>query len=83
MTILAAACGILIVCLGLLSTMLSSGKAPTEGQFAIQVTCLVGGLILCFLAVVLSRLSGLFRRLDDFEASADGREWDDTGAEPG
>ncbi len=71
MTILAAACGILIVCLGLLSTLLSTGKAPTEGEFAIQVTCLVGGLILCFLAVILSRLTSLSRRLDEFETFAD------------
>ncbi len=72
MTILAAACGILIVALGFLSTLLSTGKSPTEGQFAIQVTCLVGGLILCFLAVILSRLGSLSRRLDEFEAADEG-----------
>lgn len=70
MTILAAACGILIVCLGFLSTILGAGKAPTEGQFAIQVTCLVGGLILCFLAVILARLNNLSKRLAQFEVEA-------------
>ena len=67
MTILAAVCGVLIVLLGFWST----GKSPSDWQFGIQVTCLVGGLILCFLAVVLSRLSVIAKRLDDFEAAAD------------
>ena len=63
MTVMAAACGILLVVLGLWST----GRTPTEGQFAVEIICLVGGLILCFIAVVLGRLKGLSRRLDGFE----------------
>ena len=82
MTILAAACGILIVCLGFLSTMLSTGKTPTDGQFAVQVTCLVGGLILCFLAVILSRLTSLSKRLDDFEAAPEPGEPGDSDPAP-
>ena len=82
MTILAAACGILIVCLGLLSTALGS-KAPTDGQFAIQIICLVGGLILCFLAVILSRLTKLARRLDDIEEEAGDWQVGDNDPAPG
>lgn len=64
MTIMAAACGVIIVLLGLFS----AGRSPTELQSAIEVSCLIGGLILCFIAVVLARLAALDRRLDAFEA---------------
>lgn len=64
MTIMAVACGVLIVFLGLLS----AGHNPTESQSIVEVVCLIGGLILCFLAVVLSRLTALGQRLDVFEA---------------
>lgn len=67
MTIMAVACGILIVVLGLLS----AGHNPTESQSIVEVVCLIGGLILCFIAVVLSRLSALGQRLDAFEAVAE------------
>ena len=63
MTVLAAACGVLLVLLGLLST----GRSPTEAQFTVEIICLVGGLLLCFVAVILSRLSALARRLDGLE----------------
>ena len=63
MTIMAVACGVLMIVFGFWST----GLRPTEGESAIQITCLVGGLVLCFLAVVLSRLSGLAARLDTIE----------------
>ncbi len=66
MTTMAAACGILIVVLGFWST----GRSPTEAQFAVEITCLVGGLILCFIAVVLNRLSALSRRLDALDPPA-------------
>ena len=62
--IMAAACGVFIVLLGLLN----AGRSPTEGQTTIEVVCLVGGLILCFIAIVLARLRALDRRLDGFEA---------------
>lgn len=67
MTIMAAICGVLIVFLGLLS----AGHNPTEGQSTVQILCLIGGLILCFIAVVLARLALLGRRLDAFEAVAE------------
>lgn len=67
MTIMAAVCGVLIVFLGLLS----AGHNPTETQSTVQIMCLVGGLILCFLAVVLARLTALGQRLDAFEAVAE------------
>ena len=60
MTVLAAVCGVLIVCFGILFT----GKAPTDAQFGIEVTAVVGGLLLCFLAVVLSRLKSLDRKIE-------------------
>lgn len=68
MTIMAAICGVLIVFLGLLS----AGHNPTETQSTVQIMCLIGGLILCFLAVVLARLTALGQRLDAFEAVAEG-----------
>lgn len=60
MAILAAVCGVLIVAFGLLTTR----HAPTDAQLGIEVTCLVGGLVLIFLGVLLGRLGGLVRRLD-------------------
>jgi hypothetical protein len=65
MAIMAAVCGVMIVLLGVWST----GRAPTDVQTGIEITCLVGGLILCFLAVVLSRLAALANRLDSFDDS--------------
>jgi hypothetical protein len=62
---MAAVCGVMIVLLGLWST----GRSPTDVQMGIEITCLVGGLILCFLAVVLGRLAALANRLDSFEDS--------------
>ncbi|WP_131115740.1 hypothetical protein [Lichenihabitans psoromatis] len=62
MTIMAAVCGIMIVLLGLWST----GRSPTEVQLAVEITCLVGGLILCFLSVVLARLAALTKRMELF-----------------
>ena len=67
MAIMAAICGVLIVVLGLLST----GKAPTEAQFGIEITCLVGGLILCFLAVILARLKSLTAQIGHRRADED------------
>ena len=67
MTIMAAICGVLIVFLGLIS----AGHNPTETQSTVQIMCLIGGLILCFLAVVLARLTVLGQRLDAFEAVAE------------
>ena len=64
MSIMAAVCGVMIVLLG----FWSAGKSPTEVQSAIQVVCLIGGLILCFLSVVLARLTALAKRLDTFDA---------------
>ena len=60
MNILAAVCGVIIVLLGFWST----GTQPSDAQLGTEITCLVGGLILCFLAVVLSRLANLQRQLD-------------------
>ncbi len=64
MTSLAAVCGVLIVLFGILFTK----KAPNDAQFGIEVTAVVGGLLLCFLAVVLSRLKGLARKLDALDS---------------
>ncbi len=60
MAILAAICGVLIVAFGLLTTR----HAPTDAQFGVEVTCLVGGLVLIFIGVLLGRLARLARRLD-------------------
>jgi hypothetical protein len=60
MAILAGLCGVLIVAFGLLTTR----HAPTDAQFGVEVTCLVGGLVLIFLAVLLGRLGRLSRRLE-------------------
>ena len=64
MALLAAVCGALIVAFGLLTTR----RAPTDAQLAVEATCLVGGLVLIFLGVVLGRLAALGRRLDDMGA---------------
>lgn len=63
MTFMAVACGMLIIVFGFWST----GLRPTEGESTIQITCLVGGLILCFLGVVLARLNALATRMDTIE----------------
>ncbi len=60
MAILAALCGVMIVAFGLLTTR----PAPTDAQFGVEITCLVGGLVLIFLGLVLGRLAGIARRLD-------------------
>ena len=60
MAALAAVCGVMIVLFGLVT----AGRAPTDVRLGIEVTSFVGGLVLCFMAVVLARLSGLARRLD-------------------
>ena len=60
MAILAALCGVMIVAFGLLTTR----HAPTDAQFGVEITCLVGGLVLIFLGMVLARLTRLARRLD-------------------
>ncbi len=59
MAALAAVCGVLIVVFGLLTTR----HAPSDAQFGVEVTCLVGGLVLIFLGVLLARLQRLDRRL--------------------
>lgn len=75
MTIMAVACGVLMIVFGFWST----GLRPTEGESAIQITCLIGGLILCFLAVVLARLGTLAARL---EALEDGLALGEAQADP-
>lgn len=65
MTFMAVACGLLMVVFGFWST----GLRPTESESAIQITCLVGGLILCFLAVVLARLNALALRMELIESA--------------
>lgn len=57
---LAFLCGVLIVLYGLTTTR----HAPSDAQLAIELVCFVGGLVLCFLAVVLARLGALGRKLD-------------------
>lgn len=61
MGILAAACGVLFVVFGLVTTR----HSPTDAQFGAEITCLVGGLVLIFLGVVLGRIAALSRRLDE------------------
>ena len=65
MTVMAVACGMLMIVFGFWST----GLRPTEGESAIQITCLIGGLILCFLGVVLSRLNAIATRMDVIESA--------------
>lgn len=65
MTFMAVACGLLMIVFGFWST----GLRPTEGESTIQITCLVGGLILCFLAVVLARLNALLSRMEVVESA--------------
>lgn len=77
MTVMAAVCGVMIVLLGFWST----GRNPTDGQSAVEIICLVGGLILCFIAVVLSRLQAIAVRLDGFELADPEPVSDDAGLE--
>ncbi len=70
MTSLAAICGILIVTFGILFTK----KAPNDAQFGVEVTAVVGGLLLFFIAVVLSRLKGLDRKLEALRFEQDSEE---------
>jgi hypothetical protein len=67
MAALAAVCGVMIVLFGLVTTR----RAPSDAQFGIEVTSFVGGLVLCFLAVVLARLGRLGRKYDGFAARSD------------
>ncbi len=60
MAILAGLCGVLIVAFGLLTTR----HSPTDAQFGVEVTCLIGGLLLIFLGVLLGRVRRLTRTLD-------------------
>jgi hypothetical protein len=59
MAALAALCGVLIVVFGVVAT----GRAPSEAQLGLEVTSFIGGLVLCFLAVVLARLKALERKI--------------------
>ena len=70
MTVLAAVCGVLIVIFGIVFTK----KAPNDAQFGIEVTAVVGGLLLCFIAVVLSRLKSLDRKLETLRLEEDAGE---------
>ena len=65
MAALAVVCGVLIALFGLIAT----GRSPSEAQLAIEITCFVGALVLCFLAVVLARLKALDRKLDGQSSS--------------
>ena len=60
MGLLAIASGALIVLFGLLTTR----HAPTDAQFGVEITCLVGGLVLIFVGVALRRLDRVVRRLE-------------------
>ena len=70
MAALAALCGVFIVVFGLVAT----GRAPSEAQLGLEVTSFVGGLVLCFIAVVLARLKALERKMGAYPPP---------GAEPG
>ena len=59
MAALAAMCGVLIVVFGLVAP----GRAPTEAQLGLEVPSFVGGLVLCFIAVILARLKALERKM--------------------
>ena len=63
MAALAAICGVMIVLFGLYT----AGAAPSDVRLGIEVTSFVGGLVLCFLAVVLARLGRLDRALETFK----------------
>ncbi len=60
MAVLAAVCGVMIVVFGVITTR----HSPTDAQFGVEVTCLVGGLVLIFLGVLLGRLGQLAGRID-------------------
>ena len=62
MAALAGVCGVFIVVFGLIAT----GRAPTEAQLGLEVTSFVGGLVLCFMAVVLARLKALERKMSAY-----------------
>ena len=70
MAALAAVCGVTIVVVGLLT----AGRAPTDVRYGIEITCFVGGLVLCFLAVVLARLARVARALEARSSAAADRE---------
>lgn len=76
MAVLAAVCGVMIVVFGVITTR----HAPTDAQFGVEVTCLVGGLVLIFIGVLLGRLGRLARRLDASAAEGGGRS---VPADPG
>lgn len=59
MAILAAVSGVLIAGFG----FLVAGRAPSPAEFAAEVACFTGGVVLCFLAVVLARLKRIERHL--------------------
>lgn len=63
MAALAAVCGALIGLFGVLTTR----RAPSDAQFGIEITCLLGGLVLIFLGVLLARVDRLGRRIDGIE----------------
>ena len=69
MAALAAVCGVMIVLFGLVTMR----RAPSDVQFGIEVTSFVGGLVLCFLAVVLARLGRLGRQFDGLAARSESR----------
>ena len=67
MAALAAVCGIAIILFGLLT----AGRAPSDVRYGIEVTSFVGGLVLCFLAVVLGRLARTLRMLEARSRTSD------------
>ncbi len=71
MAVLAGICGALIVLFGLLT---APRHAPTDAQFGVEVTCLVGGLVLIFLGVLLGRLDRLGRRVEAMRRGREGIE---------
>ena len=70
MTSLAAICGILIVTFGIVFTK----KSPNDAQFSVEVTAVVGGLLLFFIAIVLSRLKTLDRKVEALRFEQDSEE---------
>ena len=70
MASLAAICGVLIVTFGIVFTK----KAPNDAQFCVEVTAVVGGLLLFFIAIVLSRLKTLDRKLEALRFEQDSEE---------
>ena len=70
MTSLAAICGVLIVTFGIVFTK----RGPNDAQFGTEVTAVVGGLLLFFIAIVLSRLKTLDRKLEALRFEQEGEE---------